>query len=207
MTKPILHSWGTPNGLKPILMLEELELPYELVKVNIGTGAQKTPEFIAKNLNGRIPVLETILDGATFDLAESAAILVHLAETNGNRFLPTNPATRAQVLQWTFFQMSAVGPMLGQLSYWRHRETPNDEAHERYLVETQRVYGVLDEQLGKSRYLAGDDYSIADMATLFWARGVAYFGLTLEPWPNVARWVAELEARPAVQRTLAIEWA
>jgi len=206
MTKPILHSWGTPNGLKPILMLEELELPYELVKVNIGTGAQKTPEFIAKNLNGRIPVLETILDGETVDLAESAAILVHLAETNGNRFLPTNPAARARVLQWTFFQMSAVGPMFGQLGYWRRRETPNDEAHERYLVETKRVYGVLDEQLGKSRYLAGDEYSIADMATLFWARGFVFLGLTLETWPNVARWVAELDARPAVQRTLAIQW-
>ena len=207
MTKPILHSWGTPNGLKPILMLEELELPYELVKVNIGKGAQNSPEFIAKNLNGRIPVLETTIDGETVDIAESAAILVHLAETNRHRFLPTNPVARARVLQWTFFQMSAVGPMFGQLGYWRRRETPNEEALERYLVETKRVYGVLDEQLGKSRYLAGDEYSIADMATLFWARAVSFFGLTLETWPNVARWVAELEARPAVQRTLAIEWA
>lgn len=206
MTKPILHSWGTPNGLKPILLLEELELPYELVKVNLGKSEQKTPEFVAKNLNGRIPVLETTIDGAAVDLAESAAILVHLAETNGNRFLPTSPAARARVLQWTFFQMSAVGPMFGQLGYWRRRETPNEEALERYLVETKRVYDVLDEQLGKSRYLAGDEYSIADMATLFWARGFGFFGLTSAEWPNVARWIADLEARPAVKRTLAIEW-
>ena len=206
MTKPTLYAWGTPNGLKPVLLLEELGIPYDLVKVNIGKGEQKTPEFIAKNLNGRIPVLETVLDGAPIAISESAAILVYLAETNGHQYLAASGHARAQAMQWTFFQMSAVGPMFGQLGYWRRRDPKNAEAIERYETESKRVYGVLDEQLGRTRYLAGEAYSIADMSTLFWARGASFFGLSLDAWPNVMRWVHELDARPAVQRTLAITW-
>ena len=204
MSKLTLHTWGTPNGLKPLLMLEELGAPYELVKVNIGSGDQKTPEFRAMNLNQRIPVLATEIEGEPVALSESAAILVHLAETHQNRFLPAAGAERARALQWTFFQMAGVGPMFGQLGYWRRKEQKNEEAIERYLVETKRLYGVLDERLAQARYLAGDSYTIADMATIFWARSVGYFGLDLAAWPNVARWVQELEARPAVQRTLAM---
>lgn len=206
MSKLTLHAWGTPNGLKPVLMLEELGVPYELVKVHIGKGEQKTADFRAKNLNQRIPVLDVEIDGKPVSLSESAAILVHLAETHGDRFLPRSGATRALALQWAFFQMSAQGPMLGQLGFWKRRDPPNAEAIERYDVETRRVLGVLDERLGQARYLAGDEYTIADMLTFFWAHGVSYFGMTLAPWPHLERWVRELEGRPAVQRTLAITW-
>jgi GST-like protein len=206
MTQLKLLSWGTPNGLKPLLMLEELGVPYELVKIDIGKAEQKTPEFLAKNANGRIPVLETEIDGAPVAIAESAAILVHLAETNGGRFLPASGAARASTFQWTFFQMGSVGPMFGQLGFWKRREAKNEEAIERYLVETKRVFGVLDDQLSKAAYLAGPEYSIADMATLFWCRRPEFFGLTFEPWPNVQRWVRALEERPAVKATLAVTW-
>lgn len=206
MSALILSTWGTPNGLKPLLMLEELGVPYQLVKVDIGKGDQKTPEYRAKNLNQRIPVLETELGGENIAIAESAAILVHLAETHEHRFLPKEGIVRARALQWTFFQMAGIGPMFGQLGFWKRKEKPNEEAIERYLVETKRLYGVLDERLGQARFLAGDEYTIADMTTLFWARASHYFGLTLDEWKNVERWVRELEERPAVQRTLAISF-
>lgn len=204
MTEPTLYTWGTPNGLKPVLMLEELGVPYQLVPVPLGQNAQKSPDFLAKNLNGRIPVLEVDVDGERVAIAESAAILMHLAETHDDRFLPARGAVRARALQWSMFQMGGVGPMFGQLGYWRRRDTPNEEALERYRVETERLYGVLDQRLGEARYLAGDEYTTADMLTLFWARGFDYFGLKRESWPHVARWLTELEARPAVQRTLAV---
>lgn len=203
---PTLYTWNTPNGLKPLLMLEELGVPYELVKVDLGQGAQKTPAFLARNANGRIPVLETDVDGERVAIAESAAILIHLAEAHGDRFLPARGAPRARALQWTFFQMGSVGPMFGQLGHWRRHTPANDAAIARYDVETRRLYGVLDAQLGRGRYLAGDEYTIADMLTLFWSRDPSYFGLSLDAWPNVQRWVRELESRPAVQRTLAITW-
>ena len=206
MSKPVLYASNTPNGLKPLLLLEELEIPYELSKINLSKGEQKTASFHEKNLNDRIPVLDTEIDGVPISIAESAAILIHLAETHDHRFFPASGAAHVRVLQWTFFQMSAVGPMFGQLGYWRRREVKNTEAIERYEVETKRVYGVLNEQLGRTPYLAGESYSIADMATVFWARGFGYLGLTLEDWPHVARWLRDLEARPAMQRTLAIRW-
>jgi GST-like protein len=102
--------------------------------------------------------------------------------------------------------MSAVGPMFGQLGFWKRKEQKNEEAIARYLTETQRIYGVLDERLSKAKYLAGDEYTIADMTTLFWSRRPDFFGLTLETWPHVQRWVKDLEERPAVQRTLAVTW-
>ncbi len=206
MSKLTLYTWGTPNGLKPVLMLEELGIPYELVKVNIGQGEQKSPDFHAKNGNERIPVLETEIDGQPISLAESAAILAHLAEANGDRFLPRSGAVRARALQWIFFQMSALGPMAGQLGYWKRREVPNADAIERYRVEVTRIYGVLDERLGQASYLAGDQYTIADMATLFWARSAPRFGLETKAWPSVERWISALEAREAVKRTLAVTW-
>ncbi|UJR79313.1 glutathione S-transferase family protein [Sandaracinus amylolyticus] len=198
-----LYTWGTPNGLKPILMLEELAADYELVKVHIGKGEQKTPEFLGRNLNGRIPVLDTTIDGTRVSIAESAAILVHLAEREG-RFLPTKPAPRARAMQWVMFQMSAVGPMFGQAGFFLRQRERNEGAIERYVNETKRILGVLDTQLGQHAHLAGDEYTIADMLTLFWTRKPEYFGLTLEEWPNLRRWIAQLEERPAVQRTLAI---
>ena len=200
----VLSTWGTPNGLKPLLMLEELGAKYDLVKIDIGQGEQKTDEFTRKNKNQRIPVLDTLIDGSKVSIAESAAILIHLAETHDNRFLPKEGLTRAHALQWTMFQMSGVGPMFGQLGYWRRKEDKNQEAIERYLVETKRIYGVLNERLGEAQYLAGDEYTIADMTTLFWARAFSYFDLESSEWPHVQRWIGQLEERPAVQKTLAV---
>jgi len=198
-----LYTWGTPNGLKPILLLEELGADYELVKVHLGKGEQKTPEFLGRNLNGRIPVLDTTIDGSRVSIAESAAILVHLAERE-RRFLPTEPAARARAMQWVMFQMSAVGPMLGQAGFFLRQRERNEGAIERYVNETKRILTVLDTQLSTNAHLAGDIYTIADMLTLFWVRNPTYFGLTLAEWPHLQRWVTALEARPAVQRTLAI---
>ncbi|MFO0617042.1 MAG: glutathione binding-like protein [Polyangiaceae bacterium] len=206
MTKPTLYTWGTPNGLKPILMLEELGVDYELVKVHIGKGEQKEASFHAKNLNERIPVLEDEIGGKRVALSESAAILIHLAETNGSRFFPTSGEPRARALEWTFFQMAAVGPMFGQVGFWKRKETKNAEAIERYEVESKRIYGVLDERLGAAKYLAGDEYSIADMCTIFWARAAERLGLSIDTWPNVKRWIGAIEERPAMQRTLALTW-
>lgn len=206
MTKPTLYTWGTPNGLKPILMLEELGIPYDLVKVNIGQGEQKTAEFLARNSNGRIPVLETTIDGSRVAIPESAAILVHLAETHG-RFLPSSGVTRARALQWSFFQMGAVGPMFGQAGHFLRASEKIPYAIDRYVDETKRIFGVLDQRLADSSHLAGDEYTIADMLTLFWTRTPDYFGLSLDEWPSVKRWVRALEERPAVQRTLAIKFS
>lgn len=206
MTKPTLYTWGTPNGLKPVLMLEELGIEHELVKVHIGKGEQKEAGFHKKNLNERIPVLETDVDGERVAISESAAILIHLAEANGDRFFPRSGLSRARALEWTFFQMAAVGPMFGQVGFWKRKETPNAEAIERYEVESKRIYGVLDERLGAAKYLAGDEYSIADMCTIFWARSAGRLGFSMDAWPNVGRWIASIEERPAMQRALAVTW-
>lgn len=203
MTKPTLFTWGTPNGLKPLLMLEELEIPYEIVKVDIGKDEQKTPAFLSRNSNGRIPVLDTTIDGARTSMAESAAILVHLAEVHG-RFLAPSGIARVSTLQWSFFQMGSVGPMFGQAGHFLRASEKIPYAISRYVEETKRIYGVLDQRLAESPHLGGEEYSIADMLTLFWARRPDYFGLSLDEWPSVKRWVRALEERPAVQRTLAI---
>lgn len=201
----VLYTWGTPNGRKPLLLLEELGIPYELRRVNIGRGEQSTLDFRARNGNERIPVLETTIDGETVAIAESAAILVHLAEREG-RFLALSGAARARAMQWVMFQMSAVGPMLGQLGHFRRQQPDNERAIERFAVEARRIFGVLDSRLRDARYLAGDDYGIADMTTFFWTRKPAHYGVDVEAHPGVKRWLEELEARPAVQRTLAISF-
>lgn len=206
MPKPTLFTWGTPNGLKPLLLLEEMGVEYDLVKVHIGQGAQKEAAFHAKNLNERIPVLEDDIDGKRVALSESAAILVHLAESRGSELLAKGGEARARALEWTFFQMSAVGPMFGQVGFWKRKETKNAEAIERYETESKRIYGVLDERLGAAKFLAGDAYSIADVCTVFWARAAERLGFSLDTWPNVKRWIAAIDERPAMQRTLAVTW-
>jgi GST-like protein len=195
-----LYTANTPNGRKPLLMLEALGVPYEVVAVRLSTGEQKEPSFLEKNPNGRIPVWED--DLAT--VWESGAILVHLAERHG-RFLPTEPAARAATLQWLFFQMSAVGPMFGQAWHFAHH-APVDlpYAKERYLEESKRILGVLEIELGRHRHLGGDALSIADFATWPWVSAAPALGLDLAAWPNVARWVAEVGAEPAVQRAMAV---
>lgn len=192
-----LFTWTTPNGIKPLIMLEELGLPYQAHWVNIGKGEQHTPDFLQVNPNGKIPAL--LDDGLA--IFESGAILIHLAEKAG-RFLPPSGPARAAALEWLFFQVGGVGPMFGQLGHFlsAHQKVPY--ALERYHKESARLYGVLDRRLASVDYLAGQ-YGIADMATWGWAARHEALGISLVGYPNVARWLRLVGERPAVQRAAA----
>ncbi|MDP2311876.1 MAG: glutathione S-transferase N-terminal domain-containing protein [Pseudomonadota bacterium] len=197
--KPILYAWGTPNGLKPVLLLEELGIPYELVKVDIRAGEQKRPEYLAVNPNGKIPAL---VDGERH-VWESGAILLYLAEKHG-RFLPTEPQARLDAIAWLFWQMSGVGPMFGQAFHFRMRDEQIPYATARYADECKRLLGVMEARLAEVPYLAGAEYSIADISTFTWVRNAPRLGLDLADFPNTRRWLADIEARPAVGRMLAV---
>ena len=198
-----LYSWTTPNGRKPHILLEELGLPFEVRAIHIGKDEQKTPEFLALNPNGRIPALVHRPEGgAPITVFESGAILIYLAELSG-RFLPSSGQARVDVLAWLMFQMSAVGPMFGQLGWFQRTDPTNTVAVKRYGDEMLRIVGVLEGALTKAPFLAGE-YSIADMATYPWVRGMTQLaGLDLKPFPHVARWCEVLEQRPAVQKAMA----
>lgn len=188
-----LYAAHTPNGRKISVMLEECELAYEIVKVNLAKGEQFTPQFTALNPNQKIPAL---VDGE-LRLAESGAILIYLAEKTG-RFLPA--AERYAVLQWLMFQMAHVGPMLGQAHHFRLQAKEKlPYAIERYEKEAARIYGVLERELAKRDYLAGE-YSIADIATYPWIMRYFNFGVQLEDYAALKRWTDRIGARPAVQR-------
>jgi GST-like protein len=195
-----LHAWPTPNGIKISIMLEECGLPYETTPVDIRNGDQFKPEFLKISPNNKIPA---IIDtegpkGAPISLFESGAILIYLAEKTG-KFMPADPVRRYETLQWLMFQMAGIGPMFGQFNHFKnYAADPIPYAIERYSKESDRLVGVLDRRLGEEAYLAGD-YSIADIATWAWMRGYAR-RKTLNDRPNVARWFAAIEARPAVQR-------
>ncbi|CAG9236374.1 disulfide reductase [Paraburkholderia sabiae] len=200
-----IYSWATPNGHKIHIMLEETGLEYKAHPINIGAGDQFTKEFLAISPNNKIPAIVDTdgpkrADGAPFALFESGAILLYLAEKTG-KFLPTDPAARYETLQWLMFQMGGVGPMLGQTHHFRvYAPQPIEYAINRYTNEAKRLYGVMDTQLGKTRYLAGNDYTIADIATFPWTRSWQNQGLQIDDFPNVKRWHEEIAARPAVQR-------
>jgi GST-like protein len=192
-----LYAWHTPNGRKVSVMLEETGLPYEIVKVNLGKGEQFSPEFTAISPNQKIPA---IVDGG-LALAESGAMLIYLAEKTG-RFLPVG--TRYQTLQWLMFQMGHIGPMLGQAHHFRLQAKEKlPYAIERYEKEADRLYTVLEKQLSKSEFLAGE-YSIADIATYPWVMRYFNFGVRLDDYPAVKRWTDTIGARPAVQRGMEV---
>ncbi len=200
-----LYTWSTPNGYKASIALEEMELGYRPIPVNIGRGEQFTPEFLALNPNNKVP---TIVDhdgpsGAPFAVFESGAILIYLAEKCG-RLLPTERAARSRALQWLMFQMANVGPMLGQAHHFREYAPEQiPYAIERYTNEARRIYRVLDRRLADTEFLGGD-YSIADIATFPWIRSSTSHGQVLEDHPNLARWFAAVATRPAVQRGLEV---
>ena len=199
------YTAGTPNGQKVAIMLEEVGLAYTPHLLDFSKGEQKTPVYLAINPNGKIPA---ILDQDGFGhgpvaLFESGAILIHLAEKSG-QLLSANPATRMQTLQWLMFQMAGVGPMFGQAGYWTRADTTAPQATERYKTEANRLLGVLDWRLAMTPYLASEDYSIADVATWPWVNAFGFIGLDLAATPAVQRWHAAIDARPAVQRGLAI---
>ena len=190
-----LYAAHTPNGRKISVMLEECALPYEIVKVNLARGEQRSAEFTALNPNQKIPAM---VDGGV-TLAESGAILVYLAEKAGKLLTP-----RYAVLQWLMFQMAHVGPMLGQAHHFRLQAKEKlPYAIERYEKEAARIYGILDRELAKRDYLAGE-YSIADIATYPWILRYFNFGVTLDEHPALKRWTDRIGARPAVQRGMEI---
>ena len=197
-----LYTFTTPNGRKPAIMLEELGLPYEVHKIDITKGEQFSPEYVAINPNSKIPAI--IDRDADITVFESGAILIYLAEKTGSQLLPTEPKSRARVIEWLMFQMASVGPMFGQLGHFKNaapEEIPY--AISRYEKETLRLYGVLDKQLEQHEYLAGD-YSIADIATYPWVMGYEYLGLTLDDHPQLQRWVDTLKRRSPVQKGMEV---
>jgi GST-like protein len=197
-----VYSWATPNGHKIHIMLEELGLEYKAIPIDIGAGDQFTPEFLAISPNNKIPAIidSDGPDGKPLTLFESGAILFYLAEKTG-KFLPLDPVGRYTTMQWLMFQMGGVGPMLGQAHHFRiYAPEKIEYAVNRYSNEAKRLYGVMDKQLGVTRYLAGNDYSIADIATFPWTRSWKNQGIELDEFPNVRRWFDEISARPAVIR-------
>ena len=196
------YSWATPNGHKVHIMLEECGLPYRVHAVNIGAGDQFKPDFLRISPNNKIPAIVDSEgpDGQPISLFESGAILLYLAGKTG-RFLPEDVRGKYEALQWLMFQMGGVGPMLGQAHHFRiYAPEKVEYAINRYTNEAKRLYGVLDKRLADHAYLAGDQYTIADIATFPWLRSWENQGVTLSDYPHVQRWFDAIAARPAVQR-------
>ena len=208
-----LYSLPTPNGVKVSIMLEEIGLPYEPHRVDFDTNDQGSPEFRSLNPYGKIPA---IIDpagpgGEPLALFESGAILIYLAEKSG-QFLPRAPAARYETLQWLMLQVGAVGPMFGQVGFFHKfagREYEDKRPRDRYVAEARRLLRVLDARLATRSWLAGDTYTIADIAVFPWVRNlIGYYGAAelvgIEDFPHVTRALAEFVARPAVARGLTI---
>ena len=197
-----VYSWATPNGHKVHIMLEECGLPYRAHAVDIGTGAQFAPEFLAISPNNKIPAITDPdgPDGQPISLFESGAILMYLAGKTG-RFLPASTRARYEVLQWLMFQVGGVGPMLGQAHHFRiYAPEKIDYAVNRYTSEAKRLYGVMDRQLARHTYLAGAEYSIADIAVFPWLRSWKNQGIDWNDFPHLKGWFDEVAGRPAVKR-------
>ena len=199
-----LYTWGTPNGKKVSIMLEEIALPYEVHAINLGQGDQFKPEYLAINPNNKIP---SIIDtdgpgGKPLTLFESGAILMYLAEKTG-KLWPADLRQRYLVIQWLMFQMGGVGPMFGQANYFFRLEEKVPYAIERYHKEALRLYGVLEKALGQNEYLAGK-YSIADVATYPWVWRHEMHHVKLEEFPHVKSWYDKISERPAVKRGMEI---
>jgi GST-like protein len=197
-----LYTAATPNGHKVSIVLEELGLPYTVHALSFDKKEQKAPEFLKINPNGRIPA---IVDRANGDFAvfESGAILIYLAELTG-QLMPKDPKGRSLVMQWLMFQMGGIGPMQGQANvFFRYFPEKLQGAIDRYQHETRRLYEVLNTRLEAVEFLAGD-YSIADIATYPWVRGYEWSGVSVDGLPALQRWMAAMEARPAVQRGLLV---
>ncbi len=199
-----VYSWPTPNGHKVHILLEEIGCDYTVIPVNIRTGDQFKPEFKAINPNCKIPALvdHSGPGGEPIAIFESGAILMYLAEKSG-RFMPHAMRERYGVIQWLMFQMGSVGPMLGQALHF-HNYTPEPVPYgiERYTREAERIYCVLDERLGRCEYLAGGEYTIADIAVFPWVTFYKRLGVNPEYLTHFMRWLAAIKARPAVKRGL-----
>ena len=197
-----LYYWTTPNGHKIAIFLEEAGLPHRIVPVNIGKGEQFEPGFLAISPNNKIPAIvdtEPADGGEPVTMFESGAILLYLAEKSG-RFIPAEPRQRNEAIQWLFWQMGGLGPMAGQNHHFNHYAPEKlPYAIERYVKETNRLYGVLNRRLADREFIAGE-YSIADMAAYPWIVPHERQGQRLEDFPHLKRWFETIKARPAVQR-------
>ena len=200
------YFWTTPNGYKVLVLLEESGIPYRIVPVNISKGEQFDPGFLRISPNNKMPA---IVDhgpgepGMPISLFESGAILLYLAEKTGH-FLPKDMPGRTEVLQWLFWQMGGLGPMLGQnLHFGQYAPEKNPYAIDRYVDETSRLFKVLDKRLADREFIA-DKYSIADIASYPWVFKHPYLQLELEDFPNLKRWFETIEQRPAVARAYEI---
>ncbi len=193
-----LYTAPTPNGWKASVTLEELGIPYEVKLINLMEGDQKTPEFLALNPNGRIPVIVD-RDEDDFAVFESGALMIYLAEKAG-KLLPTDPKGRSLVIQWLMFQMGGLGPMMGQANvFYRYFPEKIQAAIDRYQNESKRLLTVLDQRLAANEYLAGD-FSIADIANWCWARTHPWSGVDASDLPNLQRWMEAIAGRPACDR-------
>lgn len=199
-----LYSWAAPNGHKAQILVEELGIPYKLIPINITKGQQREPGYLAINPNGRIPA---IVDHAPLDggepiaVFETGAIMTYLAEKEG-RFLPSELRPRYEVMQWLFWQVGGIGPMMGQAQhFFRYAPNPMPYSIERYQNETRRLLKILDDRLAGRAFICGD-YSIADMACFPWIRIHKLTGVSLDPFPQVVAWYGRVRARPAVGRGL-----
>jgi GSH-dependent disulfide-bond oxidoreductase len=189
-----LYTAPTPNGWKVSIALEEMHVPYEVRVIDFAANEQKADWYVKLNPNGRIP---TLMDDG-FALFESGAILIYLAEKTG-QFLPRDTQSRSRVLQWLMFQMSAVGPMMGQANvFLRYFPEKIQPAIDRYQREVMRLFGILDRQLAAHEYMVGD-YSIADMALWPWVSGYEWSGVSVAEFSHLQRWLAKVAERPAVQ--------
>ena len=208
-----LYSLPTPNGVKASIMLEEIGLPYEVHLVDIGKNETWTPDYLSLNPNGKIPA---ILDpdgpgGKPLGLWESGAILVYLADKTG-KLIPTDPAARYETLQWVFWQMAAVGPMFGQVGFFHKfagKDYEDRRPRDRYVAESRRLLGVLEDRLKVRAFIMGDDFTIADISLIGWVRNLVTFYEAGElvdyaALKAVPAWVERCLARPAVERGLNI---
>ncbi len=200
------YSWATPNGHKVHIMLEEcgfkLGKDWEANPVDIGKGDQFKPEFLSISPNNRIPAIVDMNgpDGKPISVFESGAILLYLASKTG-KFLPKKTSDKFKVMEWLMFQMGGVGPMLGQTHHFRiYAPEKVEYAINRYTKEANRLYGVMDRQLAKNKYIAGNTYSIADIAIYPWLRNWKNQGVEMSEYPHVEKWFNEIDQRPAVKR-------
>ena len=196
-----LYTASTPNGHKASVTLEELELPYTVHAINLGANEQKQEWFLKLNPNGRIPVIvdHDAPGGQDITVFETGAIMIYLAEKTG-RLLPSDPKARAEVIQWLMFQMSGIGPMMGQANiFFRYFPEKIQPAIDRYQHECRRLFEVLDRRLGENEWL-GQDYSIADIANWCWVRTYKWSGVSIDGLANVRRWLDAMKARPACRK-------
>lgn len=201
-----LYTWGTPNGRKVSIALEEMALPYAVKPVDITRNEQFDPAFLALNPNNKIPVIvdDEGPEGKPITVVESGAILIYLAGKSG-KLLPADLRSRLETIQWLMFQMGGVGPMLGQAHHFlRFAPEVIPYAIDRYSKEATRIYGVLNTRLDKSEWLGGASYSIADIATYPWIARHDWQGIDLKRFPALRRWYETIGSRPAVQRGMEI---